>query len=1142
MNMLFPTSFDHTAQQDWQHLKGLALPMAIAEFHERHPGLLVVLTDSVHHSRILEAEIKLCSTQKHLDVLHFPVWDTLPYDVFSPNPEIVSERMKFLAQISMVKQDAVVVMPAQNLMQQLPDKDFIIGRSLNVQVGDDFDLHRWRKLFEKNGYVHVSEVREAGEFVVRGGVLDLFPMGGQDAFRIELFDDEIESIRIFDTDTQLTIRETQGIQVMPANEFPFDDKARELFLSRFREWFDVDTRKNTLYQDVRKGLKFSGIEQYLPMFHQQLADIFSYLPEDVVFIHCQQTAPILQTWEKQIKARYEERKHDVQRPIPAPEHNYLSADTTHQNILSFQNIWVNQPQPGQASGVSVDFNSQLPIRYNAETHDSLVQFADQFKQRLLVTADSLGRQDLILNKLKSSQQPFTIFPDIHAFINSEAKRGVCIAPIENGVHLRSLQLQILDEGSLLGQRVTRQQKVKKYKANPEDIISNLTDLHLDSPIVHIDHGVGRYRGLKMMDYEGEAEYLEVEYLGGDKLFVPVSSLHLVSRYSGASEENAPWHKLGSDVWSKAKQKAAKKVKDVAAELLSLYAKREAAGGESMRVNEDDYAQFSDGFPFDETEDQHNAIEAVIKDMQASTHMDRVICGDVGFGKTEIALRAAFIAANEGKQVVLLVPTTLLAQQHYDNFVDRFAPFPIKVELLSRFVSGKATREILAACENGQADVIIGTHKLIQKGIKFNNLGLVIIDEEHRFGVRQKDRLKQLKADVDFLTLTATPIPRTLNSALSGLRDLSIIATPPKARLTVKTQVIEWQNSIINEACTREIQRGGQVYFLHNDVQSIEQMAETIQKINPGARVRVAHGQMNEKELQNVMVDFYKQRFNVLVCSTIIESGIDIPNANTIIINRADKLGLAQLHQLRGRVGRSHHKAFAYMIIPSWKAISRDAKKRLEAIESLEELGAGFTLATHDMEIRGSGELLGEEQSGQIQSVGFSLYCEMLERAVDALKKGEDIDLLDDNQQHTDIELNIPALIPDSYVFDVFTRLTFYKRMNNARTADALDEIKVELIDRFGPLPEPANHLFYVLKFKQKAKQLGIQSLVMNEDFADVKFKAQNDAFFARLIQLIQKHPETFKPLPANGLRYQGDFQSAEQRIDAIHHLFDILHT
>ncbi|MCX7553417.1 transcription-repair coupling factor [Marinicella sp. S1101] len=1136
--MLIPSTKNLNNNQHWQGIKGLGLAIAINEFHQNHSGLIVVLTDSVHHSRLLEQEIQLCSEDQAATVLHFPIWDTLPYDVFSPNPEIVSERMKFLADISTVKQNAVVIMPAQNLMQKVPNKDFIVGRSLNLKLGDQFDLHRWRALFEKNGYIHVNEVREAGEFVVRGGVLDLYPMGGHEAFRIELFDDEIESIRIFDTDTQLTINKTDKIQVMPANEFPFDDAARELFLSRFREWFDVDTRKNTLYQDIRKSIKFSGIEQYLPMFHREMADIFDYLPEATTFIHCNQTTPVLNTWEKQIHARYEERRHDLQRPILAPTKIYLSADDTLAQINQKQNIWVNQTANAEHDIHAID--TQLPHRFNQELHQSLPAFTDSQPGRLLIAADSLGRQELIADKLKGANKKFTTVSSINEFLDSDLNRAITIAPIENGVYLKKLDIQVLDEGCLFGKRVTRNQKVKKYKANPEDIINNLTDLHLDSPIVHIDHGVGRYRGLKTMDYEGEAEYLEVEYFGGDKLFVPVSSLHLVSRYSGASEENAPWHKLGSEVWEKAKQKAAKKVKDVAAELLSLYAKREAAGGQAMQVSADDFQQFCDGFPFDETEDQQNAINAVIKDMQAKTHMDRVVCGDVGFGKTEIALRAAFIAANEGKQVVLLVPTTLLAQQHYDNFVDRFAPFPVKVELLSRFVSSKNTKNILAACESGQADVVIGTHKLIQKGIKFKNLGLVIIDEEHRFGVKQKDQLKKLKADADFLTLTATPIPRTLNSALSGLRDLSIIATPPKARLAIKTQVVEWQNSIINEACTREIQRGGQVYFLHNEVQTIEQMAESIQKINPSARVRVAHGQMNEKELQEVMVDFYKQRFNILVCTTIIESGIDIPSANTIIINRADKLGLAQLHQLRGRVGRSHHKAFAYMIIPSWKAISKDAKKRLEAIESLEDLGAGFTLATHDMEIRGSGELLGEEQSGQIQSIGFSLYCDMLDRAVTALKNGEDIDVLDDPYDHIEIELNIPSLIPDDYMFDVYTRLTFYKRMNNFKDPSELDDLKVELVDRFGPLPEQTENLFHVLRIKHKAKSHNIKSIVMNEDYADIKFNQHSPEFYARLIQLVQKKPDTFRPLPNDGLRYSGEFMQASERIDAIHHLFDIL--
>lgn len=1126
-------------QPAWQHVAGLALPLALAELHQQYDGLLLVLTDSVHHSRVLEEEIALCSPQNDKSnsahVLHFPSWDTLPYDVFSPNPEIVSERMQFLHQLSTMDQKAVLVMPVQNLMQRLPNKDFINGRSLSIKLNDTFDLHRWRGLFEKNGYVHVNEVREAGEFVVRGGVLDLYPMGAHEAYRIELFDDEIESIRVFDTDTQLTVKTVDSIEVLPANEFPFDENARDLFLSRFREEFDVDTRKSTIYQDVRKQIKFSGIEQYLPFFHNELSDLFAYLPEQTHFVNCHATDAVLQTWEKQIEARYEDRRHDVQRPILKPSQIYLGALKIQELLSGYEATTVNQTQ-----ATALDFSSQLPKQFNPEADQKLSQFCDDFKDRLLITADSLGRQDYILEKLKSADQKFQIFDSINDFIASDTPRGITIAAIEVGVHLKAQKISILDEGCLFGKRVNRRQKVKKYKATPGDVISNLTDLHLDSPIVHIDHGVGRYRGLKLMDYDGEAEYLEVEYLGGDKLFVPVSSLHLVTRYSGANEENAPWHKLGSEVWSKAKEKAAKKVKDVAAELLSLYAMREAAGGHALHMDHDDYLQFCQGFPFEETEDQLNAIDAVLKDMRAKTHMDRVVCGDVGFGKTEIALRAAFAAANDGLQVVLLVPTTLLAQQHYDNFVDRFAPFPIKVSLLSRFVSSADTKETLRQCESGGTDIVIGTHKLIQKGIKFKSLGLVIIDEEHRFGVKQKDKLKQLKADVDFLTLTATPIPRTLNSALSGLRDLSIIATPPKARLTVKTQVVEWNNSIINEACTREIQRGGQVYFLHNEVQTIEQMAETIQKINPSARVRVAHGQMHEKELQDVMVDFHKQRFNILVSTTIIESGIDIPSANTIIINRADKLGLAQLHQLRGRVGRSHHKAFAFMIIPSWKAISKDAKKRLEAIESLEDLGAGFTLATHDMEIRGSGELLGEEQSGQIQSVGFSLYCEMLERAVEALKNGEEIDILSEDATHIDIELNIPALLPESYIFDVYTRLTLYKRMNNAKTREALDEIKVELIDRFGQLPEPAQNLLHVLNIKLKAKKLNIASLVMNEEFADLKFKTFSPIFYAQLIKLIQANPSTYRPLPNDGLRLMGDFDLAEQRIDAIHQLFDIL--
>ncbi|MCX7543856.1 transcription-repair coupling factor [Marinicella gelatinilytica] len=1122
--------------QNWIHVNGLALPMAVAELYQQTDGLLLLLTDSVHHSRQLEHELSVVTAGRDLSVFHFPLWDTLPYDVFSPNPELISERLKFLQQISVRNDHGIVVMPVQNLMQKVPSKDFINGRSFHVKVGEQLKLDHWRQRLDKNGYHHVSEVREAGEYVVRGGVLDIYPMGGLEAFRIELFDDEVESIRVFDTDSQLTVRQVQQIQVMPANEFPFDDKARTLFLSRFREQFDVDTGRSEIYQDVRKGLHFSGIEHYLPMFHTELSDIFDYLPNDATVVHCHDSQAVLATWEKQIQARYEDRRHDLQRPLLTPDALYLTAEYTGQQMTAFRQVWINNKH---VDAVQVNLHSNLIKKPDLE-QQTMTDYFNRSQDRVLITLDSPGRLDIVQEKLKKAAPSFSYFNNINDFLASDALRGLTVASIEHGVYLKNLGLRIYDEGLLFSRRVSRRQQGKKFQANPEDIISNLTDLHLDSPIVHIDHGVGRYRGLKMLDYDGEAEYLEVEYQGGDKLFVPVSSLHLVSRYSGAGSEAAPWHKLGSETWAKAKQKAAKKVKDVAAELLSIYAMREAAGGQPISINEQEYRLFCDGFPFTETDDQLQAIAAVKQDMQANTHMDRVICGDVGFGKTEIAMRAAFLAANDGQQVIMLVPTTLLAQQHYDNFLDRFAPFPIRVELLSRFVSTKHTKEVIAGMADGTVDIVIGTHKLLQKNLKIKNLGLVIVDEEQRFGVRQKDRLKQLKADVDLLTLTATPIPRTLNSALSGLRDLSIIATPPKARLSIKTQVVEWNKSLINEACTREIQRGGQVYFLHNEVQTIEQMAEQVQKINPKARVRIAHGQMHEQELQQVMVDFHKQRFNILVCTTIIESGIDIPNANTMIINRADKLGLAQLHQLRGRVGRSHHKAFAYLIIPGWKAITKDAKKRLEAIESLEDLGAGFTLATHDMEIRGSGELLGEEQSGQIQNIGFTLYCEMLERAVAALKKGEDIDLIADNESHVDVELNIPALIPEDYIFDVYTRLTFYKRMNNAKDADALDNIRAELVDRFGQLPEYASNLFHVLKIRLRAVKMHITRLIMTEEHADLKFNHPEQSFYTGLIKLLQTEPNRFKPLPDNGLRYIGDFETAEQRIDAVYQLLEML--
>jgi transcription-repair coupling factor (superfamily II helicase) len=1130
-------SLEQQKDHHYKGVKGLALPLLLAEMTNNYHGLNLVLTESAHQSFVLEEELQLCAPELGEKIFHFPAWDTLPYDVFSPNPEIISQRLAFLHSISQNIDHGILIIPTNNLMQRLSTKAFIKGRSLVMGIGSVFDIPKKRLSFENNGYHCVSEVREPGEFAVRGGVIDIFPTGSEQAYRIELFDEEIESIRLFDTETQRSIKSVTEIHILPANEFPFDEAGRMRFLQKFREDFDVDTHKCSIYQDIRKLVQFSGIEQYLPMFFAETATLFDFLPSNTRIIHTGKTSAILNTWDKQIHARYQERRHDIQRPVIQPDALYLSPEQVTKKLQNYTTVLLNQSAQG------IDFHSQLPNRYNPETHSSQVSWLLNqitLNKRILIAADSLGRADVIKRLFNKEKLLLKETDSIASFIQSAQEIAITIAPIENGVNFTQENLIILDESCLFGNRANRTRKKKRFKANPDEIISNLSELHVGSAIVHIDHGVGRYKGLETHNFEGEAEFLVLEYFGGDKLFVPVSSLHLVSRYTGSSAENAPWHKLGGDRWQKIREKAAKKVKDVAAELLQLYAIREARGGNKIRLNENDYLHFCQGFPFEETDDQLSTIEAVIKDLQSPKSMDRVVCGDVGFGKTEVALRAAFVSANDAKQVAILVPTTLLAQQHYENFLDRFSPFPIRVEVLSRFVKKSEQNKILQGIVDGTVDIVIGTHKLLQKDIKFKNLGLAVIDEEHRFGVRQKEQLKRLRAEVDILTLTATPIPRTLNTALAGLRDLSIIATPPKARLSVKTQVIEWDNATIKEACQREIQRGGQVYFLHNDVKTIEQMAETVQKLVPQARVRVAHGQMHESELQQVMLDFHKMRFNILVCSTIIENGIDIPTANTIIMNRADKLGLAQMHQLRGRVGRSHHKAFAYMLIPGIKAISKDAVKRLEAIVSLEELGSGFTLATHDLEIRGAGELLGDEQSGQIQAIGFSLYCELLERAVEALKNNEEPQLDDLSIHETEIELNVPALLPDDYIHDVFLRLTFYKRLSQCLGADEVTELRVELIDRFGLLPDQAQNLFDIKILQLKSNVFDINSIQMNQHGGTVKFDTKNDEILKKLIFLIQNHYQDYKPAPNNAIKIVGEFIHAEQRFSAIEKFFSAL--
>ena len=1137
--MLFPQlkALDQSTETHIKSVRGLALPLLLAEITEKNDGLNLVLTESAHQSIVLEEELELCAPQLSDRILHFPAWDTLPYDVFSPNPEIISQRLAFLYQICNTIENGILIIPTSNLMQRLCPKNFVKGRSLFLQKNSKFDIAKNRLNFENNGYHCVPEVREPGEFAIRGGVVDIFPTGAHQAFRLDLFDDEIESIKTFDTETQRSIEEVETIRILPANEFPFDEKGRSIFLQKFREHFNVDTHKCSIYQDVRKQVQFSGIEHYLPMFFNETATLFDFLPKQTRILHTGKTQAILNTWDKQVQARYEERRHDVQRPIVEPHELYLQPEDVMEQLQTYPAVYFDHEEN------ALDLRTQLPNRFVLAKHENQVNWVkNQLKNdhRILITADSLGRLDTIKRLFVKQNIILQEATGISEFLHSDMELAVTVAPIENGTHFLADKITILDESCLFGNRANRSRQKKRFKANPDDVISNLSELHIGSPIVHIDHGVGRYQGLETHNFDGEAEFLVLEYFGGDKLYVPVSSLHLVSRYTGTSEESAPWHKLGGDRWQKIREKAAKKVKDVAAELLQLYAIRESRGGRKIDIDESDYLQFCQGFPFEETDDQLNAIDAVMKDLESPKSMDRVICGDVGFGKTEVALRAAFMVANDAKQVAILVPTTLLAEQHYENFLNRFANFPIRVEVLSRFVKKSEQNKVVEDLQKGKVDIVIGTHKLLQKDIKFKNLGLIVIDEEHRFGVRQKEQLKKLRVEVDILTLTATPIPRTLNTALSGLRDLSIIATPPKARLSVKTQVIEWDNVIIREACQREIQRGGQVYFLHNDVRTIEQMAETVQKLVPQARVRIAHGQMHENELQQTMLEFHKMRFNVLVCTTIIENGIDIPTANTIIMNRADKLGLAQMHQLRGRVGRSHHKAFAYMLIPDKKSISADAEKRLDAIVSLEELGSGFTLATHDLEIRGAGELLGEEQSGQIQAIGFSLYCELLERAVKALQKGDEPELEDMSIHETEIELNIPALFPDDFIPDVFLRLTFYKRLSQCENKDDVTELRVEVIDRFGKLPDQAANLFEIKLLQLQSKQFDIHSIRLDQYGGTVKFDTKKEELLRKLIQLVQTKYQDYKPAPDNSIRMIGEFPQAEQRFEAVEKLFNNL--
>jgi len=1100
----------------WGQLYGASQKLAIARAASIFNGLtLVVVPDSQAASEIEEA-LRFFSSGTSLPISTLPDWETLPYDVFSPHEDIISQRLQTLFQLPETRK-GIMLVPVQTLMQRLAPREFIQQNSLMIETGARLDIEAMRSNLEASGYHFVQQVMEHGEYSIRGSIIDLYPMGSEHPYRLDLFDDEIESIRNFSVEDQRSRDKLDAIRILPAHEYPLDEQGIKDFRQRYRSRFEGDPNQSTIYSEVSRGIAPAGVEYYLPLFFEQTSTLFDYLPDRTLIIEMGNVRDATQHYLDEINHRYEQLRYNLERPILSPAEVFIEQQELLTDIEEYPRVELQSfefIEPGlEQRNFGTSKTPSVRINPRSEHPAQLLRdFISGFDGSTLITCDSTGRREHILEMLRGMGIHPQVVEDWPSFIDSDLPLSITVAPMEEGFILQQDNIALLTEAQLLGERTRQVRRRRKPTRDSDAVVRNLTDLHIGSPVVHEDHGVGRYLGLSKLEVNGqETEFLTIEYAANDKLYVPVSSLHLINRYTGASPDNAPLHKLGTEQWQKARRKAAQKARDVAVELLDIHARRAARKGHQYLVPKEEYAAFAEAFPFEETADQQSAIDAVLADLATDNPMDRVVCGDVGFGKTEVAMRAAAAVTLTGKQVAVLVPTTLLATQHTNNFQDRFADWPIRIESLSRFRTGKELDATLKKLADGQVDIIIGTHKLLQKDIRFKDLGLVIIDEEHRFGVRHKERLKAMRSEVDMLTLTATPIPRTLNMSLSGLRDLSIIATPPVQRHAIKTFVSEWNAELIQEACMRELRRGGQVYFLHNDVKTIEKQTRELQELLPDAKVHFAHGQMREKELEQIMVDFYHQRFNVLVATTIIESGIDIPTANTIIINRADKLGLAQLHQLRGRVGRSHHRAYAYMITPPQKSMTADAIKRLEAIESLEDLGVGFTLASHDLEIRGAGELLGEGQSGQIQEIGFSMYNELLERAVKALKSGQVPDeQLDASAHSTEIDLGIPGLLPDDYVPDIHTRLILYKRIANAKNQEELDDLQVELIDRFGLLPDPAKTLFAGTAIKLTAQELGIRKIECGTDAGRITFFEQPNIDPGKIIQLIQGQPGRYK--------------------------------
>ena len=1120
--------------------RGLALAQAIEQFH----GLTLLITPDIQTALMLESELAFFC-DRATRILMLPDAETLPYDVFSPHEDIISDRVFTLRSLPNMDRGALII-SASSILARLAPKSFIIGQTINLEVNAQIKLDTFKQTLIRAGYQYVSQVMSHGEFATRGSIIDLYPMGSHHPYRIDLFDDEIETIRRFNPENQISIDQVNSIHILPAREFPTDENSIKRFRQNYRIQFEGDPNKSIIYRDVSKHTLPAGIEYYLPLFCTETSTFFDYIPDKTQLVLIEDIVDIAENFESEVFSRYEQRKYDVERPPLHPKQLWISAENFAKNIFRFNTIRLQRYELEHLHRDQYNFDTNtLPsLAVNTRSKgpaSELKRFLGNTTSRVLFLAESPGRREYLIDVLKGFEIHPRVVTDWQEFICQEIQIAITIGPLEEGLLLAKDSIAIITENNLFGMRTKQKRQRRRQIRDAEALIKNLSDLSEGSPVVHEDHGVGRYRGLKSLTLQGtKTEFLTLEYANGDILYVPVSSLHLVSRYTGAAEDSAPLHRLGGEVWKNIKRRAANRARDVAAELLDIYSLREAKQGFEYSIDQQELNSFCATFPYAETPDQQKAVDDVVADMQLGRPMDRVVCGDVGFGKTEVAMRAAFVAALAGKQVAVLVPTTLLASQHFQSFSDRFADWPLHIEQISRFLSAKNQKIVRAGLADGSVDIVIGTHKLLGTEIRFKNLGLIVVDEEQRFGVRQKEILKKMRAEVDVLTLTATPIPRTLNMSLSGLRDLSIIATPPDHRHAIKTFVGIWNDSMIQEACLRELKRGGQVFFLHNEVKTIAKVAKDIQHLLPDASIRIAHGQMPERDLEQVMLDYYHQRFSILVCTTIIENGIDIPSANTMIINRADKLGLSQLHQIRGRVGRSHHRAYAYLIAPPRTAMTADAVKRLEAIESLEDLGVGFTLATHDLEIRGAGELLGAEQSGQIQEIGFTLYNELLARAVAALKAGEIPELAQPLGQGIEVDLSVPALLPEDYVPDVHTRLVLYKRIASAKSIDDLHDLEVELIDRFGLLPEFAKNLLAVTELKLIAASFGVTRVEASHEVARLRFAKSPNIDINKLLMLIQDNPERYTLNGPEKLTIHIQTENTQERIATILGLLNTL--